>query len=248
MLETWTYYDATGGGAAIPTLSSTSSLTVSKNVDLVGYFVSGQTDVDEVVMTVTGDANWEPSGLRLDNSYAEATVFSGPVWLPHKIPLKQNSVMTLTTVAGANPCYVLLYVDDGVAPTFSPPPTPSSGRAMYVTLNSAASGANTTASTNQYLYATTTITNFTAPRQYTPVAVQRAASATGPGLFVGISKGSDQHVTFWPIAPLVDTTGTAYWLPRSGLPSFASGERCNIHWLSEAAEQPTAAVTFAYVP
>jgi hypothetical protein len=118
---------------------------------------------------------------------------------------------------------------------------------MYVTLNSAASGANTTASTAQMNYATTTITSFTSPRKYKPVSVARAAAATGPSLAVGISKGNDQHVTWWPIPALVDGVNEFYALP-AGMPEFVSGERCNIHWLSDAAEQPTAAVTFAYAP
>jgi hypothetical protein len=156
--------------------------------------------------------------------------------------------MTFTSVAGANPVYLLLYVDDGIAPQFAPPADPCSGQAMYVTLNSAASGANTTASTAQMNYATTTITAFTSPRVYKPVSVARAAAATGPSLAVGISKGNDQHVTWWPLSALVDGIDEFLQLPDSGLPDFKSGERCNIHWLSDAAEQPTAAITFAYAP
>jgi hypothetical protein len=220
---------------------------VQEDVDLVGYAAYGSTDLDEIIMTVTGDAAWEASGLRFCNTWNAGTVFGPPTYLPHRIPLKANSVMTFTSVAGANPVYLLLYVDDKVSPAFAPPPAASSGRAMYVTLNSAASGANTTASTAQMNYATTTITSFTAPRKYKPVSVARAAAATGPSLAVGISKGNDQHVTWWPIPALVDGVNEFYALP-AGMPEFVSGERCNIHWLSDAAEQPTAAVTFAYAP
>jgi len=249
MLKTWAYYDATGGGALIIVPNSGSSLTVQESVRLVGYAAFGQTDLDEIIMTVTGDSNWEASGLRLPNTWNTGTDSGqGVVYFPHAIPLKQNSVMTFTSVAGANPVYLFLYVEDGVAPTFAPPAAPHSGQAMYVTLNSAASGANTTASTAQLLYATTTLTNFTDPRVYTPVAVARAAAATGPALAVGISKGNDQHITWWPIQALADGNSDWVQLPASGLPSFKAGERCNIHWLSDAAEQPTAAVTFAYAP
>ena len=248
MLETWIFYDPTGGGALVPVLGSTSSLTVPKTVDMVGYAAFGQTDLDEIIMTVAQDTAWETSGLRLPNTWNCGTIFGPPVWLADAIKLKQNSVMTFTSIAGANPVYLFLYVDDGVAPTFSPPKAPHSGKAMCVTLNSAVSGANTTASTAQYLYATTTITAFTDPRHYKPVAVARAAAATGPSLAVGISKGAGQYVTWWPISALADGVNEFYPLPASGLPEFKSGERCNIHWLSDAAEQPTAAVTFAYNP
>jgi hypothetical protein len=248
LLKTWIYYDPTGGGAMVPVLASGSSLTVQEDVDLIGYAFFGVTDVDEVVMTVAGDSNWEASGLRLPVSWNSATTFWGPHWFPHKIPMKANSVMTLTSVAGAAPCYLFLYTDDAVAPRYAPPTGVSTGRAMYVTLNSAASGVNTVANTAQYNYATTTITNFSAPRQYKIISVARAAAATGPSLAVGISKGNDQHITWWPIAPLADSMVDYVVLPASGIPDFKAGDRCNIHWLSDATEQPTAAITFAYQP
>lgn len=248
MLKTWAFYDATGGGAMVIVPNSGSSLTVQEDVDLVGYAALGSTDLDEIVMTVTGDANWEASGLRFPNTWNAGSAFKGVQWFPHRIPLKANSVMTFTSVCGANPCYLLLYVDDAITPRFVPPAPYASGKAMYVTLNSAASGVNTTASTAQLLYATTTITTFTAPRKYRPVAIARAAVATGPSLMVGISKGNDQHITWWPICAIVDGVNEFLQLPAGGLPEFGSGERCNIHWLSDAAEQPTAGVTFAYTP
>jgi hypothetical protein len=248
MLKTQAFYDATGGGAMIIVPNSGSSLTVQENVQLLGYAAYGQTDLDEIVMTVTGDSNWEASGLRFPNTWNSGTSFKGVQWLPHKIPLKANSVMAFTSVAGANPVYLLLYVDDKLSPSFSPPPAPNTGKAMYVSLTSAASGVNCTASSAQMNYATTTITAFTSPRRYKPISVARAASATGPSLAVGISKGNDQHVTWWPIAALADGVNEFYYLPASGLPEFQSGERCNIHWLTDAAEQPTAQITFAYSP
>jgi hypothetical protein len=248
MLKTWAYYDATGGGAMLVVPNSGSSLTVQEDVELVGYAAFGSTDLDEIIMTVTGDANWEASGLRLPNTWNGGSTFGPPQYLPHRIPLKANSVMTFTSVAGANPVYLLLYVNDKLAPAFAPPPALSAGRAMYVSLVSAASGVNCTASTAQMNYATTTITAFTSPRRYKPIAVARAASATGPSLAVGISKGNDQHVTWWPICAIVDGVNEFYALQASGLPEFVSGERCNIHWLTDAAEQPTAQVTFAYSP
>ena len=250
MLRTWAFYDATGGGAMISVVGAGSSLTIQEDCDLVGYASQGLTDVDELVMTVAGDTAFEASGIRFPTTYAADTRSSGDLvmWLKHRIPLKANSVMTLTSVSGAAAHYFLMYVDDRKAPVFQPPIANASGKAMYVTLNSAASGANTTAATAQFLYATTTITNFSKPRHYVPVAVERAAAATGPNLFVGISKGNDNYITWWPVSAAADGVGERVWLPSSGMPSFVSGERCNIHWISDGTEQPTAAVTFAYAP
>jgi len=232
----------------VPAPGSVSSLTVQEDVEIVGHALIG-TSGQFVLMQVAGDKDQEAGGFYLKNTALATVVSAKPVrWWKHKFPLKKNSVMTLTSTSGANPHTLALYVDDGIEPRFKPPLNDGEGKALYSSLVSAASGANTTALTTQMLYATTTLTNFTSPRKYKPHKVGLFTAMTGPTVFVGLSKGNDSHVTWWPVANTPAAENFDYELPDGGLPEFGSGERCNVHWYSEAAEQPRLIATFAYAP
>ncbi len=239
-------YDLTGGGvmAALAPTSFTIKGPSSQNAYIVGYASNGISPQGAVV-TCANDERWEAAGFNLHNTADGTAVGAGDQWvpLPVKVPVRGGDVLAITSVSGANPHWVILYIDYPPFNYKARDPFQSQPSGCLITRTTAASGVNLTAGVVQG--GLVTLVGFGA-RTYSPVYIHMTGGTMTTDNYMGIKKLGDPYTTFWRVPLIAAGDDQKVWPLPQGMFTVGQGDTVEISWAGDTANQPIAMVTFAY--
>jgi len=247
MIDSILAYDATGGGlaAVVPPTSLTIKGPSTQEAYIVAYAYDG-ISASNLVITCATNPDWEAVGFNLPPTGNGTAIAAGDAIrsLAHKIKVRGGDVLVLTTVSGANPVHVVLWID---YPPFSfqmrnPAEQPA---ACYASRATVAGGTNCAAGT--IVQGATNVGGFLQGRTYSLIGAAANGAFTTTA-FLGLRKLGSNYMLMLPI-PLTNVAQLGkqnIQLAKGIFPTVTQGDQIEVLWSSVTAEQPTATILFAY--